>query len=113
MLLDTHLSSPTTGSIDMTLASVDLSAWSGKPGGKEKVFASGFDPGEGLTFYYMTGLPDPSSQVICKTTVPSSGQPTCKGYLPPKDDAGAPGPHLIMTKGPKSHHVAEATFVLK
>lgn len=113
LLIYTYGNSPATGSIKMNLASIQLSAWSAEPGKTEKVFASGFDPGESMTFFYMTGLSNPASEVICKTTVLGNGQPRCQGYLPQGKDAGAPGYHLIVTKGPESHHVAEATFVLK
>jgi hypothetical protein len=113
MLITTYGLSPATGSIEMNLASIQLSAWSGKPGVTEAMFASGFDPGEYLTFYYMTGLSDPKKEVICKALVSRNGQPTCKGYLPPGRNAGTPGYHLIMTRGAKSHHVAKADFLLK
>ena len=113
MLIYAYDGSPATGSIELRFASLDLSSWGGKPGAKEKMVAEHFPKGETLTFSYMTGLRNPTSQVICKAPVTKNGQPSCMGYIPQKKDAGALGYHLIEASGPKGSHVAVADFLLK
>jgi hypothetical protein len=105
--------SPATGSIEVTFASLELSRWSGKPGTTEKLVAEHLPKRETITFSYMTGLSDPTSQVICKAYLAKGSQVTCTGYIPQKKDAGAPGYHLIMASAPNSSRVAEADFLLK
>jgi hypothetical protein len=105
--------SPATGSIGMAFASLELSRWSGKPGTTEKLVAEHLPKRETITFSYMTGLSDPTSQVICKAYLANSSQVSCTGYIPAKKDAGAPGYHLIVASAPNSSHVAEADFLLK
>ena len=103
----------TPASIQFTLASLQLSKWSGRPGTVEKMKASGFDSGERVTFLYKTALASPSSEAICETTVPKNGDPTCSGRIPGKMDAGSLGAHEILVRDTKSDHVAEASFTLK
>jgi hypothetical protein len=105
--------SPATGSIEMTFASLELSRWNGKAGTTEKLVAEHLPKRETITFSYMTGLSDPTSQAICKAYLAKSSQETCTGYIPQKKDAGAPGYHLIMASAPNSSRVAEADFLLK
>jgi hypothetical protein len=77
------------------------------------MMASGFVSGEHVRFLYKTGLASPASEVICETTVPKNGNPTCSGTIPGKKDAGSLGAHEIVVKDTESHNVAEASFMLR
>jgi hypothetical protein len=111
-ILSPPFNSLATGSVSVTVGSLQPSRWTANPGDKERALVGGFKSGEAVTVYYETGLPKDPQRVVCKAKTPKGGQVSCLGYLPTKKFAGATGAHVLMAKAAKSGHIAEVAVII-
>jgi hypothetical protein len=91
---------------------VKISPTSGMPSTAVALSGSGYASLETLTVRYKTGLPSPSSVLLCTVKTTKLGTFNCSASIPAAAQAGAIGSHTITAAGSTSHRASTATFHL-